>query len=310
MVTGRLSIVAFQGIFANETYFNTNVTNIGPGANRYRWTITKNDCTSFDDVDITNNTVATPYAGVDQSVCTDTTTLFAADPSPASGEWFVSGGSASVTDLTMQTSHVTGLGVGDNSFTWVVSYNGCTASDEVKVAFDEPSVADAGLDQVVCENETVLSAREPEFATGNSGSWTIEEGGSSLVVSTLYNTQVIDLSSGINRFRWTVSKGNCAKTDEVVITNNKVVANAGSDEVICEDDVRLSASDPTVGIGHWVGVGGNGIIAIDTKFNTQVTNLSFGVNKFRWTVTQGECTEVSDVVIESYKFDVRGVYFV
>ena len=72
------------------------------------------------------------FAGIDQSVCSDTTTLQAF--SPLTGSWSVILGSASVTDLNLPKSKVSGLSLGENKFVWT-SAEDPTKSDTVTVTY-------------------------------------------------------------------------------------------------------------------------------------------------------------------------------
>ena len=53
---------------------NASVTNLAFGSNLFRWTITKNSCSSFDDVELKYNRIVA-NAGAAQTICSDETLL-------------------------------------------------------------------------------------------------------------------------------------------------------------------------------------------------------------------------------------------
>jgi hypothetical protein len=50
--TGRWTMLSGSGIFEDEYNPTSKVTNLASGQNRFRWTITYNNCVSFSEVDI------------------------------------------------------------------------------------------------------------------------------------------------------------------------------------------------------------------------------------------------------------------
>ncbi len=74
-------------------------------------------------------------------------------------------------------------------------------------------------------------------------------------------------------------------------------ADAGADTTICSDSVFLNAVTPYFGSGQWSIVSGSGSFADYQNPHTLVTNLSYGSNIFRWTVTSGACTNHDDVTV-------------
>jgi gliding motility-associated-like protein len=74
--------------------------------------------------------------------------------------------------------------------------------------------------------------------------------------------------------------------------------NAGVDKTICSDSIQLHASVPTAGTGLWTTTGTSAIVN-NSQPVTWVKNLSHGINRFRWTVTNGPCSESDEVLIIS-----------
>lgn len=75
---------------------------------------------------------------------------------------------------------------------------------------------------------------------------------------------------------------------------------AGTDQVICATSATLTATGAT-GDGMWTLVSGGGTIATPGSATTTVTDLPYGPNTFRWTVTGGLCADAGvydDVVVD------------
>ena len=160
------------------------------------------------------------------------------------------------------------------------------------------SQANAGPDQEICYNYTTMQATDP---APDFGQWIVLGGSGTFADPTLYNTLVTDILPGINLYRWEVTIGVDVYFDDVIITNNKVTAEAGPDQTICSDATFLNATSPTVmypfqGTGHWTNLSGNGAVLNNPlAYNTSVSNLPIGTTAFEWTVELGSC-QVSDMV--------------
>ena len=89
------------------------------------------------------------------------------------------------------------------------------------------------------------------------------------------------------------------------ITNNKYNANAGLDQSICIDNATITANIPETGIGTWTIVSGNGAFDNSLHFQTQVRNLDYGANTFRWTVDKDDCINSDEVNISNYRFTIN-----
>ncbi|MCP4365317.1 MAG: hypothetical protein GY800_08485, partial [Planctomycetes bacterium] len=77
------------------------------------------------------------------------------------------------------------------------------------------------------------------------------------------------------------------------------VPDAGPNQSVCLTTATLAGNDVTagIGVGLWSLVSGSGTITTDTDFNSGLTALAQGDNTFRWTITEGACSLVDDVVI-------------
>lgn len=93
-----------------------------------------------------------------------------------------------------------------------------------------------------------------------------------------------------------------SSTSSLTITNS-TLANAGPDTSLCnETSYQLSGNAVPVGVSAiWTVVSGSGTITNPTMPNATVTNLSFGVNKFLWTVSDTICTTNDEVKVTNYE---------
>lgn len=99
--------------------------------------------------------------------------------------------------------------------TLTYTFGFCTATQVITV-YRNPSPSNAGPDQTVGVNNTVLAATNPAFGTGT---WTVIAGSGTFSNANDPSATVTGLSPGINTFRWTVTNGPCtANSNDVNIT--------------------------------------------------------------------------------------------
>lgn len=290
---GEWSIWAGGGTFADPFDPTTRVNNLLRGSNIVRWTVTKNGCSNYDDVTITNNMVEA-FAGSDIITCGNDAFLIANELYPTeTGLWSVLSGSGTILTPFDNETIVTDLGAGVNVFRWSVSGNGCTAQDEVQVS-ENSFVTTAGFDQTVCDSSVALQAQDP---SPGHGIWSTVHSEVTIVIPSSNTTIVTGLQDNTAyTFRWTVYKNGCSAWDEVLITNDLVQAYAGPDQIICESNAFLEADEPVAGLGNWTILSGSGVIVEPNLYNSEVTNLGLGINILNWTVTNQTCW-TDDIVI-------------
>ena len=85
-------------------------------------------------------------------------------------------------------------------------------------AKDVKSQAFAGVDQVVCEGNTQMSAATP--LDGN-GLWTILSGNGTILGNTSAQTTINNLDEGDNVFQWTVTDLSQNQTSDIVVITYK-----------------------------------------------------------------------------------------
>jgi gliding motility-associated-like protein len=299
--SGQWTLRQGAGIFADHTLYNTVVTGLSTAmTNIYRWTVTKDNCEVYDDVSIINNSF-TISANIDQTVCDNFAFLDAQQPGTGSGAWSVVSGGGAFVNNTLYNTRVNGLSINPNQFRWTVTRNGCSASDDV-IVYNNKVVSDAGITQRVCDNFATLNGNEPAPA-GATGNWVATTGGASITAPNIRNSGVTNLANGQNTFEWTISRTlngvTCTDTKSVDVFNDKPSdAVIEADKEVCTNSTTLSVTTiPIHGSGLWSRVDNLANFDNFASFNPSVTNLNRGINTFRWTVTNGTCSDSEDIIV-------------
>ena len=298
--TGLWVVFSGSGTFSNPNSTNTSLSNLGPGQNIIRWTISAGSCVRYDEVVITaDNPPSVSVAGPDQIIC-DTFFLMAANnPTSGSGLWSLIQGVGKIFKPNFSNTSVDSTFYGDTLvFVWTVSSGVCQpSSDTVSVIINiPPSPASAGNDQIICSQNTVLSAGAVQVGTGV---WN-QISGSSVIADTLSpSSAVSSVSPGSNVFTWIITNGVCRENADTVIINNQEndTAYAGQDQNLCALSSVLSADSIDFGTGTWSLVSGAGSILQPNSNQSIVSNLNVGQNMFLWVVSNGVCPSKKDTVI-------------
>jgi gliding motility-associated-like protein len=295
--TGLWTIQQGSGNIQSATSPETFISNLAPGVNVLRWTLTKGQCAVFDEITIANNTATVANAGPDIQDCKDFAYLDANIPTHGTGLWSVVSGRGSFDNSTDAKTRVFDLGFGENILLWTVQNGNCFSTDQITIFNKVPDQAAAGSDRIICEDYVGLNANNP---LSGSGQWSVLSGSGTFVDATRYDTRVNNVGFGENIYKWTISYGECTTEDLVMVTSNKSRPYAGEDDVTYTPSYNLMASNPGALQGRWSVVGGSGSFADATFFNTAVNGLSEGVNTFRWTIEVNGCIAYDDVSI-TYK---------
>jgi len=312
--TGTWTVNPSAGVSFSDVHSPKAVVNGLTASNSYTftWTITNSCNSSANNCIVTTNAITGPIqsnAGSDQCHPSGTTTVTLAgnNPSPGIGNWTkISGGSATITNSSLQNTTVTGLTDGTYTFEWAISHGGgCLASlDTVMITISHTTTnANAGSDQNICGNSATLTGNIPTYGIG-SWSQTMGDGGVVITDTTLNNTTVTNLNSGVYEFTWTIHNGACSSTSDAVIlnvSNTPTVAHAGADFDVCGSaSTNLNGNIITTGVGYWSIVNGPNYpnIADITSPTTAVSNLITGAYTFRWTSANGDyCALSTDEVV-------------
>ncbi len=306
---GTWTLVSGSGDIADINSPTSAVSNLAVGENIFQWTVMNGPCADPRTTDQTSIFVfdqnnADAAAGPDQSLCTpdESTTLAGNVPTfPATGSWQLTQGTGVITDPTNPTTTVTGLGVGENIFTWTVSNGPCgngITSDAVSIVLFDSNTpnADAGPDQQLCSPASTVTLAGSTVVYPAVGTWTVVSGGGVFADPNSPTTDVTGLTVGTYVLRWTLSNGLCSSSsDEVTIEvfdENNLAADAGADQEICTPANTVTMAGSAVispSVGTWTLLSGTGVISNPNSPNSAVIDLEVGTSVFVWTVDNGPC---------------------
>ena len=292
--TGQWSVVSGTATFWDNTSRNTNASNLSFGLNRLVWTISTTNCQSSDTVDITNNLIVA-YAGEDIASCYDTVKLDANDPSPGSGQWSTST-LVTFDNDTLYNTVARNLSTSGSKLFWEITYKGCTSKDSVIVRKKNGTpVANAGNDQVLCADNTSLTAT---LNSGETGYWETVSGFGIYQNIDNPTSNITDLHQGANVLRWTVENNGCYDSDDVIITNNLPDApDAGNDQTLCSDSTALQGNTLNIGTTQWSVSSGDVTFADASNPTTAITAIQQGQNILIYTASNAGCNLTDTVII-------------
>jgi len=227
--TGTWVFVSGSATINDPNSPTATISGLTVGIYTLQWVVDNGPCangTTLDEVTITvfDAASAPAAAGPDQDYCTpitDPVTMLASAPSaPATGQWALIGGTATIADPGSPFTAITDLGLGENVFEWTVNNGPCgTTSDRISIhVYDHTvSAADAGEDQELCQHQTTTATLAAEPATSTaSGQWSRIGGGGNISTPGDANSIVTDLTLGANVFVWTLNNGECGTTSDTV----------------------------------------------------------------------------------------------
>ncbi|MBR4327508.1 MAG: hypothetical protein IKP73_18505 [Bacteroidales bacterium] len=280
-------VVEGAGTFTNKSSKSTIVTNLGMGTNIYRWTATLmvegktgttdiplQQCTSTDDVYVTNASPSQAAVGDDREECSEITSISANLPVRSTGSfWVAEAGGAYITKQEIKdqqvSAYVTNMKLGVNTFTFhVLNYYESPKNPEVaKVCESTASIslyyhklpADAGFDQFICVDEVTLK--------GNDLSITFEDDGKTVA------------SCGF------AEKGSFGPLDRDADGYITRLPHGKWYQAMTNDQYFYKASDPD----------SEASIGSTSVSNVIVKPLSHDFNKFHWQVTWGNCVSEDEV---------------
>ena len=190
---------------------------------------------------------------------------------------------------------------------------GTTTSDTASIATPSNEIPDVELfvsKSQVCEGSTVQLTAIVKQGGGTSPKFTFKDELGNIIgaENQLSNTVTTSALTKDHTFTVTLlSNSSCLALGAVnPITSLPVTVkvdakptnvSAGADKSICTNTFTLAANVITVGTGKWTVKSGTGNFDDNTQNNTILSNLSFGANEYKWTVTNGVCSPISDSVI-------------
>ena len=165
---------------------------------------------------------------------------------------------------------------------WIDSWIGLSGEWDLDITasnnVSESTTANAGEDQEICENYTILSANNPE--DDEIGQWSIISGTGTFTQQNNASTEITNLSIGENILQWTII-GECGESNDQVIINvvNGTPIIDLPEAVYCLNPIELNAI--VEGGGTWtVEPSTNIIIENPNSENTIATPTAYGVYTF------------------------------
>ena len=261
-----------SGTISNSSIQNTSIINISAGSSatvslKVFKAAFEEYCSQEKSITITNNQVQLgtfPVEDKKDTICTDFYAVFADDPtdlngSGARGFWSAPEHSPITFDnSTVCNTYVRNIPSNSNwQIKWTVKKGGCEAERSFELTSYKVASPNAGADQIVFDNQTILDAQNIEHGYV-SGLWSLSPSNSadpeySLIAfyPTMNNTVVSNLPQNKPvTFRWTVYNKKCSKYDDVDIKYVKPVITAPSE--VCGDKVEVSVTVPPKGYtGEW-----------------------------------------------------------
>ena len=306
--TGKWSINSPTGsTIVDPNSVNTDI-NLKINLSTVYWTISNGPCAaSVDSIKITgqSNPLA-PNAGGTDTICITQTTfqLSGSDPTPFTGKWSLISGSGAFTDDTKYDSIVSGYSQGDNKYEWKLTNGVCTQADTMLLVVKQlPTTANAGTNDSVCYNGSIVYNLDGNVPSFGIGKWSVISPGSTSLTDADSPTSVVDLTVGaLNKIEWSITSGQCPAskdTIEIFGIGSPLIAAAGLNNEDCDTFRTMNGSSPGIyGQGKWSVRSGCGRIIDDFDPITGVDSLCYGDNVFYWTVgNAGSCVTFDSVTI-------------
>jgi gliding motility-associated-like protein len=188
------------------------------GLYSFAWTVINSTCTSSDIVSVTFHDLPPINAGSDTTICKGSSIQLYAQGA-GSVSWIP-------VALVSNPDIINPIATPDTTTTFTVNLTdqfGCKNSDSIVVEVREKVTADAGPDQILGYIFTTTMDARLAYSY-EKGIWSVISGTGEFIDSTYAKTTVNGLSSGENKFLWTVTNGFCPIShDTVLITVNGFV---------------------------------------------------------------------------------------
>ncbi|BDC98443.1 gliding motility-associated C-terminal domain-containing protein [Persicobacter psychrovividus] len=306
------------GTFADASLLSTTYTpsaaDISAGTvNLILTTNAGTECVAdVDQLTVTIDALPVVDAGSDATICsTDQATLSATFSGGATGITWTTSGTGSFADATAANTTYTpssdDISNGSVVLTATTNANGTcgSVSDDLTLSIEEAPIADAGIDQTICEGSDVTVTGSISGGA-TSATWTTSGSGTfadASLLSTTYTPSAADISAGTVDLILTTNAGTecVADVDQLTVTIDALpVVSAGLDAMICSSEsATLSATFSGGATGITWTTNGTGSFADATAANTTYTpsldDISNGsVVLTATTNANGTCGSVSD----------------
>jgi PKD repeat protein len=295
------------GHFENASSYKTKVSGLKASSrNTFRWTVTLNGCTAYDDVVVYCDKVEITITSGEKVTCSPRTNVEARQ-SAGTGTWTIPTGYGKFDNSTANSTMVDSLSPNDNVIRWTVEYGEtkCQSFEEA-VIHNKTVYVSAGYDYSTCDTFAVLAGQPPlenqegmwYWGTSRSDIGTLD---SDIIYPTIedptrYNSRVSGLyydddgQGYSNAFTWYLKDNETGCDGEATVRirsyHFKVDADAETVDnykVTDSPSIELTAKDTPYYTGYWESAVGNGKPTPKEGFTTKVTNLSQGNNKIKFT---------------------------
>jgi gliding motility-associated-like protein len=156
---------------------------------------------------------------------------------------------------------------------------------------------------LICKDTFLLKGTNLS-TVGGLKNWKIISGNANFLGPTdVDSVYVVFLTSNVVGIEWKIR----LKTTSVYIQNQKPTPpNAGKDTILCQNSLKLSANNPTIGKGKWI-LPSKDISITDSTSNTAlVSGLPFGQTALIWQISS-VCDTLQDTLLVNNQ-SISGVY--
>jgi hypothetical protein len=158
-------VISGSAIISDTSSLTPLVSGLGIGSNVFRWTVRNGICLpASDEVTITGNPVPVADAGPDKQSCNGVSLLEAITGNLVAGNWSQIAGTGSILNPTTDTTQVSGLSFGRNTFIWTAILGSCSSNDTMNI-FRPANPVFLGNDTVICQDSSLVLDAGSGFAS-------------------------------------------------------------------------------------------------------------------------------------------------
>jgi gliding motility-associated-like protein len=251
------------------------------------------------------DTTASAFAGAAQLLCGIDSTIFAANPATGIllGTW-TSTSTASIGDINAPMAMLSNIPPGISVFYWTLSNATCSnlSQDSVVInhILNSPDVAEAGLDQNLCDDSTTMLTASP--ISISTGFWLQSAAQTSAGVIIASPTDSSTIIAGLipgnsYTFMRQLTNGLCGvhMIDTVLINIDDTPmdsAMAGANEICSPATINLSATPPLFGVGQW-STPSSVVVTTPSSATSTASNFQQDTTYMIWSLTNGVCIDYS-----------------
>lgn len=304
--TAKWVVHSGAGTFKNETNHKTVVSNMNQGINEFKWLVTLNGCESYDLITL-NNRAVYPDAGADDTICVDYTTLDAnTPPIGITANWIDISEAVTFSSYNDGKANVSDLLSGQNLLVWHFKRTTPNSDGKYCEDWDTVNIVNAsfdiwaGGDKEVCNSQTQLNANN--LGSEETGQWILHSGTGTILSPSNNKTEITNMTYGENIFVWKVSRAKCHASDTIIVFDNNHKPDPGKAlDSTCDATYLLNAPEYPKGSGKWSIFTGMGEFDNPYDRNATVSNLLYGKNELKWTVTIFNCVYDTVITIRNNK---------